>query len=497
MMRLLVRFLALVGLITLCLSHNAEANWLTRLLKEAGDTAGSAAHKATGTLEEAAGAIKRLPEAVRTTALAADITPDGHWTFINRSAERLTVATPNEMKRMGEILTNPSANDPSGRTLTLLLTPQTVFTHAARLIELPDGARLRITVGDVSFPIMQNVKGVQWAAEIRSGVLLGLTTEASLREAVFHLMRQLRRADIRLIALEPRGPAGLLRLPRVDPVTGQALTDRLAPSRLASELDSLRGQTAIVTGRVANDRLTFRRSSGSEDAIDLGALRDAAARNDVSLVILDAMAPRQPGTRNWLWRRVGVPGLNDALNQATFADILSALSARSGRLMIETSPVVNNRIVLRARAIKDGLFVTPDAISRGLAEIVSEVAGNIVIESIELATSSAQRQRELRMRLVPFIPSTIQFLYLGLLAIGAFGLTMARAWWRWIWPPEVRGEYRSRTGFYAAQFARLSIFVLVFLPLVAIPAAISAFLYALCQWMTWPWRLLRGANTRA
>jgi len=492
-----VRLVALL-LVALCLAGvaggRADASWLTRLVKDAGEAGTSAARKSASALDDATGAIIKLPEAARGTALAAHLADVGHWTFVNGKGERFTAATPAEMKRVAEVLATPATNDPAGRKLTLLMTPSTVLSRADTLKDLPDGASLRIAVNGESYPLSRLAKDGTLAADLRPGVSLKLTDRAALDEALVHLTRPMRRADVRVIALAPGGPGGLTRLPRIDPATREAVTDRIDPAHLVQEFDSLSGQTAVLTGRVTGDALAFRRPIGTEGTLDLAALRQAAARHDVSLVILDAAAPRQPGTRNWLWQRVAVPGLDGAVAQATLADFLSALAAKAGHLAVEVSPATGHRVTLRARPVGDGFVVAPDTVGRALAEIVSEVAGDVVFKGLEIAATSAERQRELRLRLVPFVPSDAQFAYIGLLVIGLMGLPVALSWWRRLWPPEDRADYPSAPGFFAARLVRLTLFTLLFLPLAAVPAAIAAFVLNAWRWITWPWRLLRGAR---
>ena len=80
--------------------------------------------------------------------------------------------------------------------------------------------------------------------------LVGVTDAAPFEEAVWQLARPLRRADIRVLSLEPGGPQTLTAAPRLDPASRSALSDAIDPARLEASLSTIRGQTAIVTGRV-------------------------------------------------------------------------------------------------------------------------------------------------------------------------------------------------------------------------------------------------------
>ena len=53
-------------------------------------------------------------------------------------------------------------------------------------------------------------------------------------------------------------------------------------------------------------------------------------------------------------------------------------------------------------------------------------------------------------------------------------MPVAIAWWHRVWPKEQRTEYQIEAGFRAAQAVRLVAFVLLFLPIVGVPAMIAA-----------------------
>ena len=82
------------------------------------------------------------------------------------------------------------------------------------------------------------------------------------------------------------------------------------------------------------------------------------------------------------------------------------------------------------------------------------------------------RQRELDRRLLWWVPSAWQYGFALALLAGLLGLPVALGWWRMIWPEEVRDDYADKFGFYAARLVRLALFVLLFLPVVGLPAIV-------------------------
>src|SRR4029079_18048251 len=96
--------------------------------------------------------------------------------------------------------------------------------------------------------------------------------------------------------------------------------------------------TVLVTGRVDGRLLYVQPSSGAERSILLPDLFKAAEEADVNLVGLRAAStPRQPGGRNWLWQKVEVKGLEQAMQHARFADFLNALGGPNNRLLVSAT----------------------------------------------------------------------------------------------------------------------------------------------------------------
>ena len=83
-----------------------------------------------------------------TAVLAADASPEGHWTFVNGKGERFTAATTEEMARMPGVLA-PEAKEAGGR-LILVVTEASVFGPGDALSMLPRDAGVRLSTGPAS-----------------------------------------------------------------------------------------------------------------------------------------------------------------------------------------------------------------------------------------------------------------------------------------------------------------------------------------------------------
>ncbi len=495
-------------LLALLLAAPANANWLSKIIGAAEHAGSRAVRHGAGSLDNVAAHIKALPHKPDGHALAAAATPEGHWRFVNRTGETITVASPEEMRRALSILVPDAAGAES--RLALYLTEDAAFRHRALLKDLPKGADLHVLIDQKAYKLLRrpDATSERLFAEVRPNLVVELGERRRFDEAMFQLARPLNKANIRVIALEPGGPGALASAPRLDVTTGRVLTDAIDPDRLRHALGPIRGQTALVTGRVDGELLYFKPASGPERSLLLRDLTAAAEAADVNLVIVKSSAARQPGARNWLWQRVEVRGLDAALQRASLADFLDALGGSGGRMAVTATPQGALRTRLDIRPAHDlGPAPVTSPIADIFTDVVSELAGKVVTSGIDASLPSAERQRELDDRIIPGVPSLVQFAYIGSLVLGLFGLPVARGWWQRLWPAEQRQDYGSRFAYIAARTVRGVIMLLVFVPLVAVAsvpvqAVLSLWNMVLTGWnllvmfwraLTWPFRRLFGS----
>ncbi|HRD76778.1 MAG TPA: hypothetical protein PK264_12725, partial [Hyphomicrobiaceae bacterium] len=260
--------------------------------------------------------------------------------------------------------------------------------------------------------------------------------------------------------------------PRIDKATKQSQADIVDPDRIAGALSALRGQTALIVARRDGERLVIQPQRGGERAILIKDVVGAATTGDVNLMVLASAAPRQPSGRNWLWLKVEVPGLDHAAARPTVGDMLAALAGKSDTLAVAVTPVDADRIILKAQRIGD-LGAEPSRVGAFLDEMATAITGNVGIDAIEGWMTSRSRAGELRWRLVPGVPSIVQWGWLALIAAGLVALPVARRWFAALWPPEERSEYAAWRGYAAAVAMRCTLLVALFLPLAGLPALLA------------------------
>ncbi|MEQ1650520.1 MAG: hypothetical protein ABL898_18230, partial [Hyphomicrobiaceae bacterium] len=385
--------------------------------------------------------------------------------------------------------------------LTLYLTEDSLFQDRTRFKDLPAQVELRVMAEKTSQRLVAVGEGaaLKLFTELRPNLLIQATDAARYSEAVFQLNRSLTQSRIRVLSLDPQGPPTLTAGPRLDPATGRALIDTIMPEKLVSALSALRGQTALLVARREAEQLVFKPSSGAERKIPWTAVVAEAERWDVNLLIINAATPNQPGTRNWLWQKVGVKGLDDARANATLADITSALLPRNVRHVATATPRGLHQTTLDI-APAGGLPATTSTVSQlgdKVVDLVSDLTGSIINLGVHAALTSEARQRELNDRIVPGLPSSIQWSYIVALLLGMFGSSVAARWWQQLWPQETRDQYAGAGGYWAARGVRTTAFWLLFVPVVAIGTAPRHLVTLLKDLATAPvrvWRWVRQRN---
>jgi hypothetical protein len=128
--------------------------------------------------------------------------------------------------------------------------------------------------------------------------------------------------------------------------------------------------------------------------------------------------------------------------------------------------------------------------------VISEVAGTVVTNGVRMDLVSSKRRKELDARLLPGIPSNVQFFCIGAFALGLLGASVAWGWWSHIWPAERAGEYADRAGYASARIVRLALFVLVFLPVAGPFALVWRAVTVVYGWLMVPLRWMGRAGDK-
>jgi hypothetical protein len=447
------------------------AGWLDRIGSTPPSASQAEPDNRHSALERATAQLRAATPDAGTVALAAEATPDGHWRFVNRSGEVFTAGTPEEMRRVTRVL-EPKAK--ANARLVLYLTRPTLFVHRSALKALPPSADLYAVSDSGAYRLVRRAEGAMERifAEVRTHLVTELTDARTFKETAWQLERPLASAAIRLLALEPGGPAALTAKPQIDPATKNVAVDVIDPALLPAAMRTAGGQTLIVTGRIERDLLYVQPASGPERSVNLKELFTAAGAADVNLIVLQTAAtPRQPGGRNWLWQRIEVQGLGTALQHAKLADFLNALATSNRRFAAAALPYGDRALLDLSASDIAGTGTIKDQAADLFGGMVADILGRVPLVGVQANLQSAVRQQELQARLIPGLPSWVQVTYVVLFIIGLIGTPLSRAWWIEIWPPERRADYVGGCGYLAARAVRGLVFSLIFVPLTALVAA--------------------------
>lgn len=468
----------------------AAANWLTHILREAGEAGGKGALHAPshlGPIGKAAVHLKGLQGAPK-GALAAHATPEGHWQFINRDGHVFTAGTPDEMRRVLPTLA-PDAAAAGETKLSLYLSEDSIFRNRAALDNLPRDAEMHAVTSYGTFPVARTGAG-GLSVRIKPNLVIDVAEQSLFDETMFALGRQLNKSNIRTLAFEPGAPKTLSAAPKLDPQTKAPLVDQIDPEGIATAFSAIRGQTALVTARVEDGKLSIRPASGPEISRDIGPLLDAAKAHDVNLIILQSDAGRQAGGRNWLWQRIEVGGLKDASGAANLGDFLDALASRRGGFRVEAALDGPGRVHISAVPDGNAGSLVGDATST-LGELVGHVTGEVITKSAEIYSRDQSQQREIDGRLIPGIPTSIQIPYLASVVFGILAWATSRSWWRRIWPSKPRAEGEGRVARMLRAIPRELVYLLIFLPVVGFPAFLWHVLVSTWNTILAPFRWFR------
>ena len=456
------------------MGSRADANWLTRILRHAdeGHPSTRAGRGAAGTFDELGLHLKAVQGPTRGRTIGVDATNEGHWQLRNTEGETFTAATPEEFRRGVHLLAPIKPGDVVAHVF--VLTSEALFRHTAQLKTLPADAELKVLFdGYVRGVIRRAVGGVErYYLDAGGGVHVPVSTRDAVQEALWQLARPLDLADIRVLALEP-GATTLLKRTRAAG-GGQLSSEAVDPERLPHMMSAVARGTVVITGRIVGPMLHYHPSTGPERTLALDTLRAAAAASDVNLIVVHSASARQPGTRNWLWQRVDLTQPN-ATTTPKLADLIRHLTDGTP-VEVQVQDVQARRATLALASLAGGGRGWTAPVSDAWRDIATEVTGSIVASGLQLHLRSRKLQRELDDRILPGIPSGLQFAYIGFFVLGLFGVRVARGWWQRIWPLEARADYPRRAGYWAARVLRDSIFVMIFMPLVSLASAPVALL---------------------
>ena len=182
------------------------------------------------------------------------------------------------------------------------------------------------------------------------------------------------------------------------------------------------------------------------------------------------------------------PWSGSSAETATFGDFLDALAARRGGFALTTSRDSTGRVHVRAEPDAASIGVTSDA-ANAFDDLVSHVTGEVITNAADIDTRDQSAETELDTRLIPGIPTYIQYPYLGALLAGLLGWPTARGWWL-----KLRARLSGNSASGPTGIGRVgseAAFALIFLPIVGGPAFAVQVVHQSVEAIRAPFRWMR------
>ncbi|MDH3712240.1 MAG: hypothetical protein OET44_00150 [Gammaproteobacteria bacterium] len=337
------------------------------------------------------------------------------------------------------------------RRVELYVQDEQLFSHRVRLASLPDNLALRVVHRRKKIYPLHRTGGIL-QVEARPHVLIDTTTLRDLDEILFRMERVLNRASLRLLKVVPETTGTLPSLP------GQVATrapepQAIDPGKFRESLRALRGQTAVLTGRIENGLLlTQSRRGGDMSRLPLAEIRRAAREADVNLIVLDANTPLQPGGGGWLGKRRSKT-LDAAFQANTSGEFMAALARPHAPIKLRAESNGSRHIAISAVNRRPDVEIN--------AGNTSDI--ELIAHGLHLLTRTREFEQEHDSRLVWWLPSYVPVAFALNAAAGVLAWSVAyREWWVKIWPPPVSRNWFRRN---VLAGTRLIIFVVLFLPL--------------------------------
>lgn len=459
------------------------------IVARAGTTSflGGATEQVETGLDGALLAARRLGEEEGRPAVAVNLTPVGHIEFLAPQGIAYTAGTPAELARAAGVLLPGKATDFS--EIHAVATTTSLFSGPEAWKQLPKFKSIRVSVGSSVYPLERRPAS-RLAMRLSPHLALVIMDRPAFIEAMTQLRRPVAANHLAMLsALEtssraepaaPRNNVHAKGLPII-PADADRLPDVLAshPRRTLLLVGKLHVQTVNST-RADGTRAEFIQvapPSGQVRTLPVSDLVAAARENDVDFVILDTDPPRQPGGRTWLYQGISISNADRAAKARTFQDLVLPLAEARGGFDLAFAFDASGSVRLDAMPAAGGLLSDWFGAAAGAADAVAaEVAGSLKPRAVRAYLVPAARQLELQSRLVPFVPSSIQWAYAALAVAGLAGWRTARVWWRRTWPLEKPADYAGRAGWVMARAIRFAFFLALFLPLAGLPAAVTGLL---------------------
>ena len=488
-------------LLFICLASQAEAG-LLNILRKASKNIDADGLSINPRLDFSD--LKKIKVKKGTARVAVSTRSDGTLVLVAESGKQIVLDSSQDIRPILKNLKDASrtADGKKVKELKFFTNEKSLFEHAKShsLFAQLDNLNLVSSKGKI-LPLKAMTKGSGdhvFGVNVSKRTVVLASNGQQMKEALWRMGRGMNRGDVHLVSFDGTARS----TPNLLPVltNGMPKPTLINPKKLNEALRTLRGKTLIVSGKVEGTDLVVDSAKDGRHVIQFDELKQLAAREDIDLFIVGKRSPKQPAVKTWF----GSPfesQMKKAFQANTYGDFLSALHGEKKLLTIDTKLAANNRLTFQS--------LSGESVEKlgGLTSFIKEIdivgalAGRVVSKlseiSLDLNVKDKERASELNARIIPGVPSILQYLYIANIIFGFVGWTVSRWVWHKIWPPRARTDFSSLISFIGMKLLRFAVFVFGLLGLFGLLFAAlfgfkQVFDWVVVIWLivTWPFRTL-------
>jgi hypothetical protein len=287
-------------------------------------------------------------------------------------------------------------------------------------------------------------------------VQLRVTTMDELKDALWLLQRPPVSRTPRLLQIDETASKSL-----ASNIPNSSLSvETISPDSLIESMHSFKYQTLILSGKVIDGKL-FGKSHNSQ-GVSLQKLQQEADNKDINLVILESDKPSLVLEK--MSKAIKKANKNHILPYDTTGDFFNFLrdSSNSKPIILQSSQSGARQVAIQWKATRN---TQADSKAELSDEILSSIPLHLLLQSAKIHFPDKQRSQELNERIIPGIPSWIQFYVIFSVILGF--ITPGTSWrlWKNIWSLQQRNEYQYLLVFLLLWILHRLFFLILFLPL--------------------------------
>ena len=284
-------------------------------------------------------------------------------------------------------------------------------------------------------------------ALIYNNVLLRVNNIHEIRDGLWMLQRPSMTKAVHFFRLDEKAPSLI-----ADNASNLSVNS-VAADGLLSAMKAIKNQTLVLSGRIVDGQLL----GTGKSSVSMEQLRKMADENDIHLFVLDSDKPALVLKKVSGSMRKAVK--NNLIQFDTIGDFFNRLSDSSGtnKLELHASRSGRNQIAIQWKS--DGVETNVNV------GALTHMPLHLLLHSSLSHMPDRARSRELEDRIIPGIPSMLQFYVIASVVLGFTALGTSWRLWRKLWLLRARKEYKNLAVFLLLWPLHRLGFLLIFIPM--------------------------------